>query len=98
MLTRIYAHTCVCVRQWQQLFERGFKLMPDIEIKYVSCVLAEYLADGPKPCDEVKKHCLGLGITKSKLKIARKDLNVKTINTGNTWLWCVPDPGEGEDG
>lgn len=71
--------------------------MSDIEIKYVSCVLAEYLADGPKPYDEVKKHCLSLGITKSELKIARKDLNVKTINTGNTWLWSVPDPEDESD-
>jgi len=68
--------------------------MPDIEIKYVSCVLAEYLADGPKPYDLVKAHCAGLGISKTKLKAARKELNVKTINTGSTWLWYVPDSGE----
>jgi len=68
--------------------------MPDIEIKYVSCVLAEYLADGPKPYDQVKAHCANLGISKTKLRAARKELGVKTINTGETWLWFVSDKND----
>lgn len=69
-------------------------LMPN-EIKYEADILAEYLADGPKPYDQVKAHCAGLGITKTRLKVARKELNVKTINTGKTWLWFVPNRDDG---
>jgi len=64
-------------------------------VEYAAMMLAEYLADEPKPYDEVKEYCAKRGITKTELKAARKELNVRTINTGSTWLWCVPDP-EGE--
>lgn len=66
--------------------------MPNNEIRYVADILAEYLAEGPKPYDDVKDHCAKLGITRTELKAARKELNVKTINTGSTWLWEVPEP------
>ena len=60
-------------------------------IEYATMMMAEYLDGGPKPYDEVKEYCAKRGITKTELKAARKELNVKTINTGNTWLWRVPD-------
>lgn len=62
------------------------------EIHDVADIVALFLADGPKPYDVVKAHCTKLGITRTELKAARRDLNVKTINTGSTWLWEVPDP------
>lgn len=61
------------------------------DIQPVADILAEFLADGPKPYDVVKAHCKGLGINKTELKAARIELGVKTINTGKTWLWYVPD-------
>ncbi|ASJ54218.1 hypothetical protein BP422_12070 [Brevibacillus formosus] len=61
-------------------------------VDYAATMLAWYLAEGPKPYDKVKEHCAGLGITRFELKEARKDLNVRTINTGSTWLWQVPEP------
>jgi hypothetical protein len=66
-------------------------------IEYAAMMLAEYLDGGPKPYDEVKEYCAKRGITKIELKAARKELNVKTINTGNTWLRCVPDPEDEGD-
>ena len=66
-------------------------------IKYAAMMLAEYLDSGPKPYDEVKEYCAKQGITKTELKAARKELNVKTINMGNTWLWRVPDPEDDAD-
>jgi hypothetical protein len=68
------------------------------KIEYAAMMLAEYLASGPKPYDEVKEYCAKWGITKTELKAARKELNVKTINTGSTWLWYVPDPGDEVNG
>ena len=65
-------------------------------IDYAAMILGEYLANEPKPYDEVKAYCAKRGITKTELKAARKELNVKTINTGSTWLWQVPDT-EGEE-
>ncbi|GIP57889.1 hypothetical protein [Paenibacillus woosongensis] len=62
------------------------------DIEAVTDIVALFLADGPKPYDVVKAHCIKLGITRSELKAARRELNVKTINTGVTWLWEVPDP------
>ena len=67
-------------------------------IEYAAMMMAEYLADEPKPYDEVKEYCVKRGITKTELKAARKELNVKTINTGSTWLWYVPDPGDEVNG
>ncbi|MEI7027142.1 hypothetical protein [Paenibacillus sp. y28] len=66
--------------------------MPRNDIDSVADIVALFLADGPKPYDVVKAHCSKLGITRTELKAARKVLNVKTINTGSTWLWEVPDP------
>lgn len=64
------------------------------DIQIVADIVAAFLADGPKPYDVVKAHCAKLGISRTELKAARKELNMKTINTGSTWLWEVPDPEE----
>ena len=53
-------------------------------------LLKAYLLDGPKPYDEVKSHFAELGISRFRLKRAREELGTKTINTGDTWLWCLP--------
>ena len=66
--------------------------MPKNDISCVADIVALYLADGPKPYDEVKAHCAKLGISKAELRAARVELKVRTINTGKTWLWYVPDP------
>lgn len=71
--------------------------MPKNDIAAVADIVALFLADGPKPYDEVKSHCAKLGITRTELKAARRELNIKTINTGETWLWEVPDPEENPD-
>lgn len=69
----------------------------DNMIPYVADILAEHLADGPRPYAEVKALCAKQGISKTELRAARKELGVKTINTGTTWLWYVPDPqGDGK--
>lgn len=54
-------------------------------------ILKQYLMDGPKPYDEVKAYFAGLGVPRAELKKARQALGTKTINTGNTWLWCLPE-------
>ncbi|MTI56136.1 hypothetical protein [Geosporobacter ferrireducens] len=59
------------------------------QLEYAINVLTEYLSDGPKQYDITKKHCSDLGIKRSVLKQARQALNVKTINTGSTWLWYI---------
>ena len=66
-------------------------------IEYAAMMLAEYLANEPKPYGDAKEYCAKRGITKGELKAARKDLNVKTTNTGSTWLWYVPDPEDKKD-
>lgn len=68
-----------------------FKKLPREEkVRYNAMVLAEYLADGAKPYTDVKDHCAHLGLSRFELKAARKELGIKTINTGTTWLWEVP--------
>lgn len=66
-------------------------------LEYAAMMLAWFLAEEPKPYDEVKEHCVKLGITRFELKAARKELNVKTTSTGSTWLWEVPDPDKEVD-
>jgi hypothetical protein len=60
-------------------------------IKAAGDVVGYILKDGPLPYDEVKARCAKLGITRGLLKAARKELGVKTINTGTTWLWHIPE-------
>lgn len=71
--------------------------MSKVEIKYVVDVVALFLGDGPKPFDEVTTHCARLGITRMELRAARKELNIKTVNTGYTWLWSVPESNGDSD-
>ncbi|WP_028560662.1 hypothetical protein [Paenibacillus pinihumi] len=66
------------------------KLSKEDRVKYTASILACYLADGPKPYDDVKTHFERLGVSRFDLKAARKELQVRTINTGKTWLWEVP--------
>lgn len=66
------------------------KLSKEDRVKYTASVLACYLADGPRPYDDVKAHFAGIGVSRFDLKAARKELQVRTINTGKTWLWEVP--------
>lgn len=67
------------------------RLSKEDRVKYTASILACYLADGPKPFDEVKAHFSNLGVSRFDLKAARAELKVKTINTGKTWLWEVPE-------
>lgn len=66
------------------------KLSKEDKVKHTASILACYLADGPKPFDEVKEHFTKLGVSRFDLKAARRELKVKTINTGKTWLWKIP--------
>lgn len=58
--------------------------------------LKSVLKNGPRPYTEVKSVCTELGINKGILKAARKELDVKTINTGKTWLWQLPEEERAE--
>lgn len=60
------------------------------QLQFAIDTLADYLKDGPKQYDTVKDYCKSLGIRRGILKQARQALNVKTVNTGTTWLWHLP--------
>ncbi|MHB8061352.1 MAG: hypothetical protein ACYDG2_01775 [Ruminiclostridium sp.] len=63
-------------------------------IKAAGDALGYILKDGPLPYTDVKIQCEKLGMHRGLLKAARKELGIKTINTGKTWLWYIP---EGEE-
>lgn len=65
--------------------------MPKNDIGRVADVLAEYLADGPRPYEEVKTYFREMGVSRFELKAARRELGVETVNNGTTWLWVVPE-------
>jgi len=57
--------------------------------------LTALLKDGPMPTFIVTAQAEKAGYKRKELRLARAELNIKTINSGGTaWLWALPDPAE----
>lgn len=61
---------------------------------YALTMLSIFLANGPRPFNDVRKFCMSRGITKTELRQARREANVQTVHEKGTWYWFETEEGD----